>query len=126
MPTSIDGSLISLSEKRFNYSTRGYSGSKKKSIPGAKLFLSLDAGTSLPINYDIGTGKTHESSVVDPLVMDIKKNILKNFERSLDVDLNLLVLSNKGFWKENRFKQWNEDQIYFIIPLKEILLKNFI
>ena len=67
LPASIDGSLVFLSEKKLIYSTRGYSGSKKKSIPGAKLFLSIDAGASFPVNYDISTGKTHESSVVDPL-----------------------------------------------------------
>ena len=118
LPTSIDGSLISLSEKKFNYTTRGYSGSKKKSVPGAKLFLALDAGTSIPINYDIGTGKTHESSVIDPLVKEIKDKNLKNFENSLEKSLRLLILSDKGFWKQKRFSQWNDDQISFIIPLK--------
>ena len=118
LPTSIDGSLISLSEKKFNYTTRGYSGSKKKSIPGAKLFLSLDAGTSIPINYDIGTGKTHESSVIDPLVKEIKDKNLKNFESSLERSLNLLILSDRGFWKQKRFIQRNEEHISFIIPLK--------
>ena len=118
LPTSIDGSLVSLSEKRFNYATRGYSGSKKQSVPGAKLFLSLDAGTSIPINYDIGTGKTHESSVIDPLVKEINNKNLKNFEISLETVLTLLILSDKGFWKQKRFQKWNEEQISFIIPLK--------
>ena len=118
LPTSIDGSLVSLSEKRFNYATRGYSGSKKQSVPGAKLFLSLDAGTSIPINYDIGTGKTHESSVIDPLVKEINNKNLKNFEISLETVLTLLILSDKGFWKQKRFQEWNEEQISFIIPLK--------
>lgn len=124
LPTSIDGSLVSLSEKKFNYTTRGYSGSKKKSVPGAKLFLSLDAGTSIPINYDIGTGKTHESSVIDPLVKEIKDKNLKNFETSLETTLTLLILSDKGFWKQKRFKDWNEEQIKFIIPLKRNSFKN--
>lgn len=117
-PTSIDGSLISLSEKKFNYTSRGYCGSKKISIPGAKLFLSLDAGTSIPINCDIGTGKTHESSVIDPLVKEIKDKNLKKFENSLERSLNLLILSDRGFWKQTRFFQWNEEHISFIIPLK--------
>ena len=118
LPTQIDGSLVSLSEKKFTYSTRGYSGSKKKSIPGAKLFLSIEAGCSFPVNYDISTGKIHESSVVDPLVREIKDENLKNFEKSFDKNLRLLILSDKGFYKQKRFIEWNEDQISFIIPLK--------
>ena len=63
LPTLIDGLLVSLSEKKFNYSTRGYSGSNKKSIPGAKLFLSIDGIASFPVNYDISTGKALGSCI---------------------------------------------------------------
>lgn len=64
-PMITDSSYISLSNRKFKYSTSGYKSPDKPAEFGARLHLCVDGIRNTPVNFTPTTGKVHETGIFD-------------------------------------------------------------
>ena len=123
LPLHTDSSFITLSKDRFDYSTRGYAGPESKSEHGAKLNLLIDGLVNSPLVHTPTDGSVHETKVIDQNLKEILEFAPKWFKDSRKRTLQPLIIFDKGYWDTERFKEWTNNKIGFIIPKKKSSLK---
>ncbi|KKL60552.1 hypothetical protein LCGC14_2204170 [marine sediment metagenome] len=118
-PFLTDSTYFSLSEKRFDFATRGYAGPKKKYEPGAKIHLTIDGIMNSPMAFTVTEGKKHGSDLLDDHKEEISTSCKPWLQNSSDSKLIPLHIFDLGYWNIKRFWKMTKEGKMFICPKKK-------
>lgn len=118
-PFRLDCTSLPLSNARYSYAEKGWVACEKKSLPSARVHLLQEGIHDMIVNYAPTSGNRHESPVADELLheTEVIDPWLTEFE--LHGKLRPLLLLDRGYWKEKRFKDLADRGWAWLIPSKK-------